>query len=192
MRKYEILLVDDDSVVLHGTRRGLEQKGYAVTTAANGEAAVELLGQRAFDLVISDLVMGEVDGIDVLKYAKERHGEIAVIILTGFGEMTSAVDALRLKADDYLTKPCDVAEIHRRASSCLEKLELRRKLVSYEKILPICCSCKKIRDDSGCEPGSGPWISVERYFWEKAMVAASSTYCPECARKALDQLRPAP
>lgn len=48
-------------------------------------------------------------------------------------------------------------------------------------MLPICCVCKKIRDDSGREPGTGPWMSVEKFVWKKAGIAPTSTYCPHCA-----------
>ena len=102
------------------------------------------------------------------------------IILTGFGDIQSAIDALRLGADDYLLKPSEVDEILFRVSSCVEKLELKKRLKAYEDILPICCVCKKIRDDSGREPGTGEWMMIEKYMWKKAKLAVSSTYCPVC------------
>jgi YesN/AraC family two-component response regulator len=104
-------------------------------------------------------------------------------MLTGFGDMESAIDALRLHADDYLLKPCEDEELHFRVASCLEKLELKRKLKLYEDMLPICCVCKKIRDDAGKEPGTGEWMTVERFIGEKAKLTITSSYCPECAKK---------
>jgi DNA-binding NtrC family response regulator len=188
MRKYSILLVDDDPIITAGTGSDLEEKGYAVTTANSGEKAIELLNTSFFDLVITDLVMAPINGMDVLKKAKEINPETMVIILTGYGDMSSSIDALRFDADDYLLKPCEPEDICFRVSRCLEKLELERKIKAYEHILPVCCICKKIRDDSGREHGAGEWMSVENYMHRKAKVDITSTYCPECHRKAREEI----
>jgi CheY-like chemotaxis protein len=149
MRKHHILLVDDDPFILTGIGKDLSGEGYAVTTADNGEQAIELINRTRFDLVITDLVMDRIDGIQVLKAAKTRVSETMVLILTGYGDMGSAIDALRLDADDDMLKPCEPDEMRFRVSRCFERLELARKLNLYEKMLPICCVCKKIRDDGG-------------------------------------------
>ncbi len=188
MKKYTILLVDDDSQILTGVGKDLESEGYQVTTAENGEKAVGLLAKTTFDLVITDLVMDRVDGIDVLKKAKGINPETIVMMLTGFGDMTSAIDALRLDADDYMLKPCESEEMHFRILRCLEKLELKRKIKIYENILPVCCVCKRIRDDSGKEHGTGEWMTVEKYIYDKARVDVSSSYCPECAKKLAEDI----
>ncbi len=184
MKKYQILLVDDDPFILTGIGKDLESEGFRVTTAKSGEDAVKMLGAAYFDLVVTDLVMDKIDGIQVLKKAKAVNADTKVIILTGYGDMTSAIDALRHKADDYMLKPCEPEEMKFRVSRCLEHLEFARKIRLYEKMLPICCVCKKIRDDSGKNPGAGNWMSVEKYIWEKAGIAPTSTYCPVCAQKA--------
>ncbi|MDY6857108.1 MAG: response regulator [Thermodesulfobacteriota bacterium] len=183
MKKYSILLVDDDPIITSGTAIDLEGKGYEVTTADSGEKAIELLNKSSFDLVITDLVMAPMNGIDVLKKSKEINPEIIVIILTGFGDMTTAIDALRLDADDYMLKPCEPEEMYLKVSRCLEKMELKRKIKIYEDILPVCCICKKIRDDSGREHGTGKWISIEKYLHDKVKIDITSTYCPECVNK---------
>jgi DNA-binding response OmpR family regulator len=181
MRKYRILLVDDDPFILTGIGKDLESSGYDVTPAESGERALELMENGHFDMVITDLVMGRIDGIEVLKTAKAKNPQTMVLILTGYGDMASAIDALRLDADDYLLKPCEPEEMKLRVARYFERLELKRKLKLYETMLPICCVCKKIRDDSGQEPGTGKWVSVENYVWEKAGISPTSTYCPECA-----------
>ena len=180
MTAYDILLVDDDPLILRALKPALEQEGYRVTTADNGESAVEMLESRHFDILMTDLVMDTVNGIEVVKKGKKSHPEMMSIILTGFGDINTAIEALRLGADDYLLKPSEVDEILFRVSSCVEKLELKRRLKAYEGILPICCVCKKIRDDSGREPGTGEWMMVEKFMWKKAKLSVSSTYCPEC------------
>jgi len=126
--QYEILLVDDEHVILDTIGPALEEKGYKVTSVDNGKAAIELIAKRNFDLVITDLVMDEPDGIQVLKNTKELNPETMVIILTGYGDMESAVNALRLGTDDYLAKPCDIQEIYFRVSKCLEKQGLNREI----------------------------------------------------------------
>lgn len=188
MRKHSILLVDDDSLVTKGTGGDLKGKGYEVTTADSGEKAIELLNEYSFDLIITDLVMTPIDGIEVLQKVKEINPETMVMILTGFGDMTSAINALRLDADDYMLKPCEAEEMYFRVAKCFEKLELKRRVKIYEDILPVCCVCKSIRDDTGKEPGAGKWMQMENYIRDKAGVGVTSTYCPECARKAKEEL----
>ncbi len=188
MREHHILLVDDDPFILTGIGKDLSGEKYAVTTADSGEQAIDLMNKTHFDLVITDLVMDRIDGIQVLKAAKSRNPETMVLILTGYGDMGSAIDALRLDADDYMLKPCEPDEMRFRVSRCFERLESARKLKLYEKMLPICCVCKKIRDDSGREPGTGPWMSVEKFVWEKAGIAPTSTYCPHCAEAAKKEI----
>lgn len=187
MKKYNLLLVDDDPFILEGIGEDLESRGYQVTRANSGDKAVKLLGRSNFDLVITDLVMERTDGIQVLKKSKEIDATIMVIILTGFGDMISAIDALRNQADDYMLKPCESEEIFFRVERCLEKLELARKIRMYQKILPMCCVCKKIRDDRGREPGTGEWIPVEQFIHERANLDITSSYCPVCAQKTMTE-----
>jgi len=85
------------------------------------------VAKNHFDLVITDLVMDEPDGMEVLRNTKELSPETMVMILTGYGDMESVVNALRLGADDYLVKPCDIQEINFRVSKCLEKQRLNRE-----------------------------------------------------------------
>lgn len=186
MNDYHLLLVDDDPFILEGIGEDLVSNGYHVTRASSGEAAVELLESIRFDLVITDLVMDATDGIQVLKKTKEINSDIQVIILTGFGDMESAIEALRSKADDFLLKPCESQEMLFRVKNCLEKQDLTRRLNLYQKILPMCCVCKKIRDDSGRQPGTGEWIGIEQFIHEQAKLDITSSYCPDCARKTMD------
>jgi DNA-binding response OmpR family regulator len=184
-RKYSLLLVDDDPFILEGIGEDLESRGYRVTRANSGEKALEMLQRHDFDLVITDLVMDRTDGIQVLKKSKELDATVMVIILTGFGDMLSAIEALRSQADDYMLKPCESSEMFFRVERCLEKLELARRIHLYQKILPMCCICKKIRDDTGRDPGRGEWVPVEQFIHERAQLDITSSYCPECARRTL-------
>ena len=187
MKKYKLLLVDDDPFILEGIGEDLEKNGYQVTRAESGETAATLLKSLDFDLVITDLVMGDTDGIQVLKKTKELNSDTQVIILTGFGDISQAIEALRNQADDFLLKPCESQEMLFRVKNCLEKQEIIRKIQLYQKILPMCCVCKKIRDDAGKKPGTGEWITVEKFIHEQADLDITSSYCPECARRTMDE-----
>ena len=186
MEKYSILLVDDDPYILEGIGADLESQGFQVTKTNSGDTALELLRENTFDLVITDLVMEDTDGIQVLKNTKKLNADTMVIILTGYGDMKSAIEALRQEADDYLLKPCESAEMLYRVNHCLEKRELARKIEIYQNILPMCCVCKKIRDDRQTEPGKGDWVSVEQFIHEKAKLDITSSYCPECAQQTME------
>jgi len=186
--KHRLLIVDDDRMILKALALTLTEAGYSVETADSGTSAVSILDARLFDLVITDLVMDEIDGIGVLKKAKEKNPETSVIILTGYGDLNSAVKALRLEADDYLLKPAEPEEIIVRVAKCLEKAELKSKLKMYEEMLAVCCVCKKIRDDSETEKGRGHWVSVEDFMYRHANLLPTSTYCPECAKRAAEEI----
>ncbi len=187
MKPYHLLLVDDDPFILEGIGENLEANGYRVTKASSGEMAVDLIESMDFDLVITDLIMDRTDGFQVLKKVKAHNPETQAIILTGFADLDSAIEALRSEADDYLLKPCESQEMIFRVKNCLEKQELTRKINLYQKILPMCCVCKKIRDDYGKEPGTGEWVSIEQYIHEKAALDITSGYCPECAQKTITE-----
>ena len=186
MEKNSILLVDDDPFILEGIGADLENQGFKITKANSGDRALELLAETDYDLVVTDLVMENVDGIQVLKKAKDLNAHTMVIILTGYGNMTSAIEALRHEADDYLLKPCESAEILYRVKQCLAKAELSRKIALYQTILPMCCVCKKIRDDRRTAPGKGDWVAVEQFIHDRANLDITSSYCPECAQQTME------
>jgi len=184
MHNKTILLVDDEEIILNSIGKNLRQQGYDVTLANSGEQAISLLNSSQFDLLVTDLSMHETDGIQVLKEAKKVNSLTAVIILTGYGDMASAIDALRLGADDYLLKPCDPEEFIIRIRRCFEKQEAFRRVQLYENILPVCMYCKSIRDDAGSEPGKGKWLKMEEYIFAKSRTDISHTFCPDCQKRA--------
>ena len=183
MTPKKILLVDDETLALRTLARALAAAGYQVTALDNGADAVERLRRERFDVVITDLVMEEVGGVQVLREAKERDPDACVVIVSGYCDVDSAIDALRLGAEDYLAKPFDYDELLLRVARCAEKRDLRRKLKLYEGILPVCAGCRRIRDDAGVEPGDGPWMPLEEYLVRKAGVQVSHGCCAECAKK---------
>jgi DNA-binding response OmpR family regulator len=188
MEKNSILIVDDEPIILKTINKELKADGYKVSMAANGEKGIALLNHNRFDLVVTDLMMEGVDGLEVLKESKKIDSDLPVIILTGHGDIRSAIAALRLGADDYLLKPCDMEELLFRISGCLEKYAMRKKIKIYEKILPVCSVCKKIRDDTNQEPGKGTWMPIEQYLMHKGGVQLSHGYCKECYDAAIKDL----
>lgn len=125
---YKILLVDDDPFILSGTGRVLENEGYSVERADSGEAALDMLEKASFDLVLTDLVMGKVGGMQVLIETKQRYPETMVIILTGYADMKAAINAIQYGSDDLMLKPAESEEIFFRVKRCLENKELKDKV----------------------------------------------------------------
>jgi DNA-binding response OmpR family regulator len=189
-KRSRILLVDDDEHVVDALGAALSDLGFDVTAAQSGERAVDTLAARQVDLVITDLVMGEVDGIGVLASARERDPTVGVILLTGYGDMQSAVAALRLGADDYLLKPCEIETIEATVGACLVKVKTRRRIRDSEGILPVCCMCGKIRYDAGRRPGTGQWMELPEYLQRTTRISVSSSLCPECLEETERGLKP--
>ncbi|HKY35284.1 MAG TPA: EAL domain-containing protein [Polyangiaceae bacterium] len=102
-----VLLVDDEPELLRGVCRGLKLQGYSVTEARNGEEAVQHLSRRAFDVVVSDIVMPGMDGIHLLREIREHDLHVPVVLMTGAPAVSTAVQALEYGAFHYLTKPVD-------------------------------------------------------------------------------------
>jgi DNA-binding response OmpR family regulator len=186
--KKKILVVDDDLILRTLLEENLTGEGYEVDTAASGEVAVAMLASHQYNLVITDLVMDKMSGLEVLRRAKEQDKNIIVFVLTGYGELDSAVEALRAGAEDYLLKPYNAEELFMRIARNLEKQEMRKTIDLYENILSICSECKKIRDDSASEPGQGEWVSMEQYLSKTIGSAMSHGLCPVCYKRHLREL----
>jgi DNA-binding response OmpR family regulator len=124
--KYTILVVEDNSPLLDVIYEILESQDFRVTTATSGEEAIETLNTKGFDLVITDINLGKVNGMAVLKKAKEIRSETMAIIMTGSLDADYATEAMQLGANDYLFKPFGLNDFLERVSKCLEKLESMR------------------------------------------------------------------
>jgi DNA-binding NtrC family response regulator len=122
MARKSILVVDDEKNQREILETILSSEGYDVTTASSGEAAMKFVQSRRFDLVLTDLKMTGMSGLDLLKELTNFDKSIIVILLTAHGSVDSAVDALRLGAFDYLQKPYDQAKLLETVSRSLNKL----------------------------------------------------------------------
>jgi DNA-binding NtrC family response regulator len=130
-----ILVVDDDPGLLQGLREILEAEGYDVTTAPDGEQGVLLIKEQAFDLVLSDLALPGLDGIELLKFLRREQPQCPCIIITGYGTITNAVTAMRQGAYDYFTKPVDATELRLVVARALEHRRLKWENLHLKKQL---------------------------------------------------------
>jgi len=129
------LLVEDEANMVRTLAKILERKGYAVDAASNGEEALQRLSEASYDLVITDLNMPVMDGMQLLRAMKERQLTPATIVLTGHGTIQSAVEAMKLGAGDYLIKPCHPDELLMVAARLLELRQLRREVTQLRRQL---------------------------------------------------------
>ena len=116
-----ILVVEDDKAVANFVKKGLESEQYAVDVTGDGEDAQTLVEEANFDLVILDLVLPKVDGLDVLKHICSRKPSPPVLILSGRARVEDRVKGLDLGADDYLTKPFSFSELSARVRALLRR-----------------------------------------------------------------------
>jgi DNA-binding response OmpR family regulator len=116
-----ILVVEDDKAVASFVKRGLESEQYAVDVAGDGEEAQVLIEAASFDLIILDLVLPKVDGLEVLKQIRSRKPSPPVLILSGRARVEDRVKGLDLGADDYLAKPFSFSELSARVRALLRR-----------------------------------------------------------------------
>ena len=114
-----VLVVDDDEKILFAFKEVLKKDGYAYLTAWNGEEAVEQLHRGRPDIIFMDITMPKLDGLEALKRIREVNQRIPVIVITGYGTMQTAIEAMKLGAFEYLTKPLDVEKIRTVAKKAL-------------------------------------------------------------------------
>ena len=130
MSKPLVLIVDDDPEVSRALERTLGRAGYRTLTAADVEEAREALAVNEVDLLLVDLVLPSGSGMDLITRARMRDADLAVIVLTGHGSVQSAVEAMRVGAYDYLTKPVNPDELLLQIERALETRRMRRDLES--------------------------------------------------------------
>jgi DNA-binding NtrC family response regulator len=111
MREKRVLILDDEASIRELCARVLSRAGFAVVTAGNGTEGLKLLQAEAFDLVISDIRMPGISGLDVLEHAKQRYPSIIVVLITGFGTPEALSRAKASGAEKILTKPFNPIEL---------------------------------------------------------------------------------
>ncbi len=154
--KARVLIIDDDPVILEVIGDILTAHGYQVAVAPNGGAGIRELERSYFDLVLTDLVMPDVDGMEVLDYVATKTPKTSCIILTGHGTIKSSVEAIKKGAFDYITKPITADELLVVIEKALkfrnleeENLRLKKELkesYGYDKLIGTSNAIKKIYD----------------------------------------------
>ena len=124
----KILIIDDEAFIRENVERILSEDGYAVLTASSGQSALELVADEDLDLVLLDLNLGTENGIEVLKSLKIIDPELLVIVITGFGSVESAVDALKLGAFHYMKKPFKADALRVIVKLALQTQTLKREV----------------------------------------------------------------
>jgi two-component system response regulator PilR (NtrC family) len=130
-----ILIVDDEASMRDMLRIVLRRDGYDVQVAPSGRAALETLTREPFDLLLSDIRMPDLSGVDVLRAAKEVNGDIVAFMMTAFASTSTAVEAMRLGAVDYFTKPFDMDELRLKVRQHLESHRLKQENLLLKRAL---------------------------------------------------------
>ncbi len=136
----KLLVIDDEPAIREGVRRILESESFQVETFASGHAALERIKQEPFDLVITDLKMPGISGMEVLKAIKEIQPDLPVIFITGYSSVDSAVEVMKLGAVDYIAKPFTPEEMLQTVKTALEQ-----RVVALEDLYLL----KELRDGEG-------------------------------------------
>ena len=133
-RKIRVLVVEDEDIARRNLDRFLTKEGYMVKTAANGEEALNILDREDFDIVLTDIKMGRINGVQVLEQTKDSKPDTQVVVMTGYSSVDSAVEIMKKGAYHYLTKPFKLEEVR----ATLKQIE-EKKTRSYKVRGPILC-----------------------------------------------------
>ncbi len=161
-----ILVVDDEPTARLGLEKLLRRKGYRVQSEADGEAALKAAEEFAPDVVVTDLKMPRMDGIELLKQLRAQDRDVPVIVATAFGEVASAVSAMRAGADDYLTKPLEIDELILAIERAMERRSLRSEAENLRRQL-------RERDGSGLQTMLGASAPMQSVYQVAQQVAGS-------------------
>jgi DNA-binding NtrC family response regulator len=180
----KLLIIDDERVALKNLEHVMKKEGYEVTATQSGQNAIKLLEEQHFDVVLTDLKMEKVDGLQILQRARELYPDSEVIMITGFATLQSAVDAMKHGAFYYIAKPFKLDEVRKVVKEAAHKVALKREnrhlreqLESYQGKVKIVTQARHYRS-----------------FWTWRARWRPWTPCPYHRRKRNGQgaLRPVP
>ena len=127
-----ILVVDDEEIMRAFLKEVLSDEGYVVELAVSGRDAVEKMEQQQYDIIITDIVMPELDGLGVVAAAKDLPYDVDVVVMTGYASMETAVESMKLGATDYITKPFNIDQIRIIVSNAIKERALKRQAAEGE------------------------------------------------------------
>ena len=158
-----VIVVDDETGSRESMAIAIEKAGFAVRTFDDANAALEYLADRpSVRVVVSDLRMPDMDGIAFIQEIRTRELDVSVVLVTAYGSVESAVEAMRVGADDYLTKPVDLYELRRRVEGQLEKRQLKEEVSELRQ---------RLSDRYGFDSIIGRSEAMEHLFERMRMVA---------------------
>ena len=134
-QEWKVVLIDDEADIREVTALSLTDAGYQVETAADGKAGLNLVASAAPQIVVTDIRMPRMDGLEVLAKIKQAGSQAEVIVVTAFGEMDLAIQALRLDASDFITKPINDESLHLALRRARERYLARKQVRDYTSLL---------------------------------------------------------
>lgn len=123
-----LLIIEDDPVLRSGLEEVLKDEGYEINSAGDGRTGLKLSVEKKYDMVLTDLVMPDMNGMDVLKEIKKTNPKTHVIIITAFATVENAVEAIKLGASDYISKPFKIDEVQIKIKKILEEAKFEKNL----------------------------------------------------------------
>jgi len=193
-----VLYVEDEPITRSAVARMLKRRVEILYEAENGKEGLELFKQHRPNIVISDIRMPVLDGIEMSKAIKSLDKNSKIILTTAHSDASILLDSIEVGVDKYLLKPLDMEVLYSALDQCAETVTLERKIQQQyiEKdeliarlqealdnvkklsgLIPICSNCKKIRNDEGY------WKQIEGYISEHSEARFSHGICPDCAKK---------
>ncbi len=137
MEDYRVLVVDDEDDFRETIVNRLKKRNLSVTGAENGEKAMEILEEKLFDVVILDVKMPGMDGIETLREMKRKRPLMEVIMLTGHATVESGVEGMKLGAFDYIMKPVELDELMQKMTGAYEKKKAHEEKIREARVLEL-------------------------------------------------------
>lgn len=166
MSRKKVMVIDDDPVIRRGLKQILEGAGFEAEIFAGGHMAMEEIRQRPLDLVITDLKMPGMNGLEVLRIVNAVQPEVPIVLITGYSTVETAVEAMKNGAVDYIAKPFTPAELLEKVNQALEK-----KAVLYEDL----CLRKELRDHQGFQNFIGQSQEMQKVYRRIIQVAPTES-----------------
>ncbi len=150
---YKLLIVDDDFAIRSFLEEALKDAGYQVEKADNGKSAIKILENQKIDLIITDLKMPEVDGLELLSIVKDKFQDTGLLLMSAYGTVDDAVQAMKIGAFDFVTKPFSITEIETRVKRFFEfqdlkteNVKLKKKISTEEKFTSLIGNSEKMKE----------------------------------------------
>jgi len=150
--KFKILVVDDEKIVRESTKEWLKEEGFSVTTADSGQKALDLMAERPVNMMLTDIKMPGMDGVELLAKAKEKNPDLCVIMMTAYAAVDSAVDAMKQGALDYLTKPFDPDVLTSMVTKVYHEFEIAEARIEQVDALILSGGAQFFRPNIGKNP----------------------------------------